>query len=161
MDLPGGIINPERAPAVERPEVGFESSEKTVETPETAPARREKTPVGEGAPVAPVFQAMAPAAQFTKDPILKKVEEILEEDMAETYQSLPPELRAKFKQRGEAVAEAVKVMISSAKIQAKKVLRLIVAWLRIIPHVNRFYLEQEAKLKTDLIMALAEKQKGK
>lgn len=153
------MINPERAPAAERPEVGFESPEKTAETPETAPVRREKTSAAEGAPVAPAFQAMAAPTQFTKDPVLKKVEEILEEDMAETYQSLPPELRAKFKQRGEAVAEAVKVMISSAKIQAKKVLKLIVAWLRIIPHVNRFYLEQEAKLKTDLIMDFAEKQK--
>jgi hypothetical protein len=148
----------EQAPRVETPEAGFESAEAMpMEQPEAI--RREEAAAP--APVAPDFPVPAPASQISKDPVFKKVEEIMEEDLKDTYWSMPPDLRAKFKQKGETVAESVRQMIIGAKIKASKVLKLIVAWLKMIPHVNRFFLEQEAKLKTDRIMNFAESEKSK
>jgi hypothetical protein len=41
----------------------------------------------------------------------------------------------------------------------KKILALIRDWLKLIPGVNRFFLEQEAKIKTDKILLAAEEKK--
>ncbi|MBP9748865.1 hypothetical protein KBD18_01540 [Patescibacteria group bacterium] len=156
----GGLQRTERLPQVEQPEQGFDSPESSggqaVEKRE--PARGDS--VGES-PALSVPLPIAPAQQRTKDPVLKQVEEILEEDLGETYNSLPPELRAKFKEQGEVVATSIQRMIGGAKVHAKKVLQLVVTWLRIIPHINRFFLEQEAKIKTDRIIALGEREKQK
>lgn len=150
--------SPETRPGPERPEAGFESAEAAA--PEAAPAteRPEAAPVGETS-VAAAYSVAAPPSQVSKDPTLLEVEEIMEDDLKDTYLALSPAARAKFKKRGEIAAERIRKMLASAKTNAHKVLRLIVDWLRTIPHVNRFFLEQEAKLKTDRIMRLAERER--
>lgn len=45
-------------------------------------------------------------------------------------------------------------MLQATKVQTKKIVELLLAWLRIIPGVNRFFLEQEAKIKADKLLAL-------
>jgi hypothetical protein len=45
-------------------------------------------------------------------------------------------------------------------IKAKEVLKLIVIWLRFIPHVNKYFLEQESKIKTDKILDLYKREHG-
>jgi len=52
-------------------------------------------------------------------------------------------------------------MVGSFKIKARKVLHLIRDWLKIIPGINKYFLEQEAKIKTDKIIELAEQEKQK
>lgn len=150
----------EVVPQVESPEAHVEVQEQTgvSETREQKQSRVEKS-AQEAAPIQALVQYIAPVTQQTKDPVLKRVEEILEEDMGEAYVSLSPADKVKFKKRGEEVAGIVWQMVTSAKVQAKKVLRLIISWFRIIPHVNRFFLEQEAKIKTDRIVTLAGKKK--
>lgn len=158
MEERRGLHRTERLPRVEqRPEQGFDSPESTAEQAAVTAERVKGDAPGEASAVS-VTLPLAPTVQMTKDPVLKQVEEILEEDLGETYTSLSPELRVKFKQQGEEVATAIQRMMHGAKVQAKKVLQLLVAWLRIIPHVNRFFLEQEAKIKTDRIIALAERE---
>ncbi len=152
--------SPERGPRVEMPEAEVEVRPESVR-PEEVRSTERGTPSPEGALVAPAYTPVAPPAQRTKDPTLKRVEEILEAGLAETYFSLPPAVRPKFKAKGEEVARAVQTMITSATLQAKKVVRLLVAWLRVIPHVNRFFLEQEAKIKTDRIVEYAEQERKK
>jgi hypothetical protein len=44
-------------------------------------------------------------------------------------------------------------------VSTKKIFVLIRAWLKIIPGVNRFFLEQEAKIKTDKILFVTEEEK--
>lgn len=83
------------------------------------------------------------------------VERILEESLGETYASLPPAVQAKFRAEGERVAGRIAVMLRGARVRAREVLELITGWLKIIPGVNRFFLIQEAKIKTDRILALA------
>ena len=50
-------------------------------------------------------------------------------------------------------------MVSAAKVHSKKILKAIVGWLKMIPGVNKFFLEQEAKIKTDKILLAVEDKK--
>lgn len=101
---------------------------------------------------------MAPVvAPVRKDPALKAVEQVLEEGMEDVYAKMDASHKQKFNKEGDRVAGLVAEMVRRAKVKSREVLKLITGWLRIIPHVNRFYLDQEAKLKTDKILALGEK----
>ncbi len=96
---------------------------------------------------------------LTKSETLKRIEEILVEGLDSYYQNLPETLKAQFKKKGEETASRIEKIIGSAKIVIGKIFNLIVAWLKIIPGVNKFFIEQEAKIKTDRILAMAEKKK--
>lgn len=157
---PGISGSPEARPPVERPEAGFE----TPGAERGNGAERERVeqsvePAHGETQVAAAYVTMAPPSQISKDPVLQRVEQIMEADMKDTYMSLPPAAKARFKKQGEAAAEKIRAMLASAKVNAHKVLKILVSWLRTIPHVNRFFLEQEAKLKTDRIMQYAEKER--
>lgn len=80
--------------------------------------------------------------------------------MQDAYASMDEATKAKFKQTGEETATAIAVMLQQSKIQVKKIIHLILIWLRIIPNVNAFYLEQEAKIKTDSLLAMRNKHNG-
>lgn len=92
-----------------------------------------------------------PAPAPPKDPDLAAIEEVLAEDLVDIYVNLPENKKPAFKKKGEEVAAAVKQMVDSGKFQAKKILDLIREWLRMIPGINKFFLEQEAKIKADKI----------
>ncbi len=130
------------------------------EAPALAISEKPKT-VKELPSQAPALPPAASLAQPTPpvDEITKEIEEILEEDLQKVYMELPEELRPKFKAQGELVARTIRQMIMQAKVKARKVLKLIVAWLKIIPGVNAFFLEQEAAIKTRKILAVAEEDK--
>ncbi len=110
-------------------------------------------------PVTPTVNASA-APETPKDAEIVAIEKILSEDLAEVYQTMTPAAQQKFKARGEVVAEKIRTLVAGAKAHAHAVLRLIRDWLRLIPGVNRFFLEQEAKIKTDKILDYVETQKG-
>ena len=93
-----------------------------------------------------------------KHPVLKDVEDLLSEDLTDLYLGLPDDQKLIFKQNGEEVAGKIKTMILLGKIKAKKVFDLIRDWLKIVPGINRFFLEQEVKIKTDKILKYAEEQ---
>lgn len=88
-----------------------------------------------------------------------EIEEIMEEDLTELFLKMTPEQQAKFKQKGEITAGKIRELVASAKVQTKKILNLVIEWLKLIPGVNKFFLEQEAKIKTDKILLEAEDQK--
>lgn len=85
---------------------------------------------------------------------LKKVEEILSKDMEKVFLSLDTVTQIKFKQKGEETARKISDLLKTGKAKLKNILSLIVEWLRIIPQVNKYFLEQEAKIKADEIFAL-------
>ncbi len=91
-----------------------------------------------------------------KSESLVKIEKILEEDLESFYFSMPPEKQAAFKEKGEETATKIEKMMEAGKSVARKILKLIRAWLKIIPGVNKFFLEQEAKIKTDKLMTMTE-----
>jgi hypothetical protein len=67
---------------------------------------------------------------------------------------MSPEDRERFRAKGEEVAGEISVMVRDFKVEAKRVILLIRDWLLTIPGVNKFFLEQEAKIKTDRILEL-------
>ncbi|MFA6228045.1 MAG: hypothetical protein WC668_02560 [Patescibacteria group bacterium] len=90
----------------------------------------------------------------------KQIEGILEEDLGEIYNNLSPKDQQVFKIKGEEAARSIfKVVYHQAKIKVKKIIHLIKKWLRTVPGINRYFLEQEAKIKADKIVALARNDK--
>ncbi|MDA3840181.1 MAG: hypothetical protein PF572_03750 [Patescibacteria group bacterium] len=95
--------------------------------------------------------------QSTQSEREKKIESILEVDLANVYLKLSPEDKILFKIQGEKTAKAINLLIDNTKIKVKKILVLIKDWLKMIPGVNKFFIEQLAKSKLDEIMKLKRK----
>jgi len=97
-----------------------------------------------------------PIAQ--KGPYSESIETVLEEDLDELYEKLPKSQRAEFKKQGEILTGRIEKMLQSAKLNLKRIQQMIKQWLLMIPGVNKFFLEQEAKIKTDKIVAIKEEE---
>lgn len=102
--------------------------------------------------VPPVFIPVGTAAPRAK--LQKQVESVLSQGLSEIYLSLDPAKRAEFKKAGEKTAEKISRLLESAKINMRKIIALIKKWLMTIPGVNRYFLEQEAKIKADEIVKM-------
>ncbi|MBI4122435.1 MAG: hypothetical protein HY462_00385 [Parcubacteria group bacterium] len=96
----------------------------------------------------------------TKSERLVEIEKIMSEGIESVYTTLPAAVQESVKREGEKTASAIEQLVESGKAAAKKVLILLRAWLEKIPGVNAFFLEQESKIKTDRIMAIARKTRG-
>ncbi len=90
----------------------------------------------------------------TRDEVTVKIEKIMEEGLNEAYQRLSPIAKQEFKIKGEQTALKIRDLLKAGHVKVKKILRLLLDWLRVLPGVNRFFLEQEAKIKADKIIAL-------
>lgn len=150
------MLNPEMS-SRER-ETNFENQEAS---PELAP-RQDETPRVDKQQLTNVkatitAQAVTEAVP-EKDPVLTQIEGILAENLGEIYSQLPEDKREAFKAKGEEVAGKIHEMVLTAKIKVHKVLKLIGEWLHMIPGVNVYFLQQEAKIKLDKIMDYAEEQ---
>ncbi|MFA5420549.1 MAG: hypothetical protein WC280_00780 [Patescibacteria group bacterium] len=84
----------------------------------------------------------------------KKIEEILSEGLNDVYLSMSPQKQSEFKRGGEEAMVKINKVLSKTKFSVEKIINIIKDWLKIIPGVNRFFLEQEAKIKTDRILKL-------
>ncbi len=143
--VPNAAETVESKPAV--PELSHPSPERVAE-PVPVP-----TPVA--IPAAPVRHAPA------KDVLTQEIEDVLAEDLGDIYKNLPPEKQKKFKEEGEKTATRIKQMIETGKLHGRKLVQLIIHWLKLIPGVNTFFLEQESKIKADKLIEIAEEQKRK
>ena len=82
------------------------------------------------------------------------VEKVMSTGLEKFYLAMDPVKQQQFRQAGESTARQVAELLSQSKIKVDKIINLIKAWLRLIPGVNKFFLEQEAKIKTDAILQL-------
>ncbi len=89
-----------------------------------------------------------------KDETIIKIEKILADGLNDSYQRLSPIARQEFKLKGEQTATQIRDLLKDSHVKIKKILRLILDWLRMLPGINHFFLEQEAKIKTDKIISL-------
>lgn len=146
------VSTPEAVPPAEKAEGQVvEKSSVSEEKPAEKP--------GEAAPAASISPAAlkaAPVPIVKKSETLEKIEDILEEDLADAYQEMPPEVKKQFRETGEQTAVEIEGMMYKVKVHSKKIFNLLFGWLKIIPKVNKFFLKQEAKLKTDEILHLKE-----
>lgn len=106
-----------------------------------------------------VRTAVAVPVPLAKDPVVTQIENVMAEDLTDLFLSLPPEQQAAFQQKGEETASMIKEIVMQAKVNMKKVFELIRDWLKLLPGVNKFFLEQEAKIKADKILMLAQEEK--
>lgn len=88
---------------------------------------------------------------------LEKVEAILSRDMDSIFLSLDSQKQQEFKIAGENAARQIESLVQKAKTTIKDIILVIINWLKIVPRINKFYLEQEAKIKADEIMKLYKK----
>lgn len=105
-------------------------------------------------------QQQAPVAQPKTDE-RKEIESLLSEGLQDVYLAMTPQQQEQFRVKGEQTATAIEEMVTQFKASARKVVQLIRSWLNTIPGVNKYFLEQESKIKTDEIMKYQKKLKKK
>ena len=101
---------------------------------------------------------MPSVATVEKDAVLVDIETMLAEDLTELFLALPDEKKWEFKQKGEETAGKIREMIAQGKVKMKKIFDLIREWLQMVPGVNTYFLQQEAKIKADKVLKYAEEQ---
>lgn len=98
----------------------------------------------------------APGIDQSKSPLHQTLEAILEEDLEDLYFSLPENKQQEFKIKGEETTKKIAYLLTNTKATFRKIFKLIFQWLKIIPGVNKFFIEQEAKIKADRILEIKE-----
>lgn len=92
------------------------------------------------------------ASQNTKRQ--KEIEDIMSQDVRDMYLQMTPDKQQEFKAKGEKTASEINNLLDKAKWEVGKIIDLLKKWLLIIPGVNKFFIEQEAKIKADEIIRL-------
>ncbi|MFA6098700.1 MAG: hypothetical protein WCV50_02915 [Patescibacteria group bacterium] len=137
---------PERKVEV-KPEVQHES--KPEAQPEAEASRRQYAPQ-------PVQQP-AVTTPIVKSEDFVHIETILSDHLDNIFLQMDPQQQMEFSRKGEETAGKLEVIIQQTKIKVKEILNLIRDWLRLVPGINKFFLEQEVKIKADRIINLHEK----
>lgn len=150
----------ERGPLVQSPETpavkeeAVLENEPTGEEAENAPPE-ERSRQTTSTPERPTLKRKsAPVMPLVRDPVVIKIEKILESGVGDAYNRLSPIAKQEFKMEGEQTAMKIRELLKSAHVKVKKIFQLIMEWLKLLPGVNHFFLEQEAKIKTDRVLGL-------
>ncbi len=98
---------------------------------------------------------ISPVAPLT--PRQEAIDDILEDGLTDIYLSLSPEKQQELQKVGAQTVRQIDVLLDHVKSQWRKIMSLIRHFLSIIPGINKFFLEQEVKIKTDRIIALKDK----
>lgn len=85
------------------------------------------------------------------------IDSILSEGLNEVFLKMSPKEQANFKKVGEETVIKIGKLLSETKVKVNKIVALIRKWLKLIPGVNKFFLEQEVKIKADRIMRIKNK----
>jgi len=137
-------------------EIGKERVVESAPRNETVPT---KEVVTESVAPTPVVLPV-PEPEAVVDPTVRSIEVILSEDLMEHFKAMPPSEQAKFRAKGEETVSKLASLMNKTAIKAKEVLVIIVGWLKLIPGVNKYFLEQESKIKTDKIIELHKRNHG-
>ncbi len=92
------------------------------------------------------------APPIVKSKIYRQIESVLEEDLEDIYFKLDAAHQRIFKEEGEATARQIERVIAGGKSVVAKITELIKRWLGLLPGLNKFFIEQEAKIKADKIL---------
>ena len=100
--------------------------------------------------------AVAAATQDKKNPVMGGGGGGLEDGLDPYFLKMTPAEKAEFKKVGEETAGKVMTLLKETKVKVVKILELIANWLKMIPGVNKYFLEQESKIKTDTLLKMKE-----
>lgn len=137
----------------EIPDFGFDKKQEKIEMP-GAQERKDATKEGLRKFPHKAASGQVSVVGIQKSFGIQAIENILEEDLGDVYFSLTPQKQQEFKKAGEETAIKISILVQKTKVKAKKIISLIRDWLLLIPGVNKFFLEQEAKIKADKIIEL-------
>jgi hypothetical protein len=132
------------------PETIGEHTIEAVEENKAAP--RVNTPVVQASPV-----KSTPVIIDYRQKREKELDSILSEGLEETFLAMPPDKQKIFRAEGEATVKKINILLDATKVNINKIALLIKRWLMIIPGINRFFLDQEAKIKTDKVIKIKNK----
>lgn len=140
---------PERAPEVQ-PDKVREALEQHGSRFEQHP--EVPVPVKEAPSAAPAPAMALPINDSAQQ--LQQVEHVLAEGLEEIFATLPPGEQQKFKVAGEQAAQEVYGLLGQVKVKVSSIVDVIRRWLSTIPGVNKFFVEQEAKIKAQKLVSL-------
>ena len=83
-----------------------------------------------------------------------EIDSILSEGLHDIFLKMGPLRQQEFKLAGEETVSKISKLLDKSKINVAKIIDLIKKWLKLIPGVNKFFLEQEAKIKADKIIRI-------
>lgn len=143
-------------PTIEHGDLGVEKKEKTIlpETELNLTKKQLETEAAAEKTSGPVTVG-EPGINSQASPLHQSIEAILESDLEDLYFKMDAKRQEKFKKKGEATASQIVKLVATGKATFKKIFELIKKWLRLIPGVNKFFIEQEAKIKADKIQNLS------
>ncbi|MDD4901912.1 MAG: hypothetical protein PHE24_02140 [Patescibacteria group bacterium] len=130
----------------ERPDLTLEKAEQA--------AQKAQEKIGEIPAAAPAAARPVKSVISEYEEREKQIENFLSVGLEEIYLGLPLEKQAEFRKEGEKTAKKIEKLLEKTKINIGKIVNLIRKWLSLIPGVNKFFLEQEAKIKADEIIKL-------
>lgn len=99
---------------------------------------------------------VSPAQDFQKQRAAA-IDNILSEGLNEIFLQMKTQEQKEFKIKGEETVIKINKLLSQTKVKVSKIISLIRAWLKMIPGVNKFFLEQEVKIKADKILKIKDK----
>lgn len=130
----------------ERAEAGLESEEKVT---------KEKKDEKVKAPVAPAPPQPAPEPELDYQARQKKeIDKILAFGLDQIFLEMSPKEQQRFRLAGEETVTKINELLSKTQVKVKQIVELIKKWLKLIPGVNKYFLEKEAKIKADKIINL-------
>jgi hypothetical protein len=132
------------------PEKTVEQSTERVEKRVEEDVAKDKVPVPV---ISPGPAALASNISY-EDRQVEAIENIMAEGMDQVFLKMNPAQQKKFKNEGEKTAKKISKLMMKAKVSAEKVVLLIRRWLSMVPRINRFFLEQEVKIKADKILKI-------
>ncbi|MDO8571326.1 MAG: hypothetical protein Q7R79_01475 [bacterium] len=111
-------------------------------------------------PLTPSITVPAPIAPqpvfAEKSHMRREIETVLEEDIDFLYKALSQKQRQQFRIEGERTAAKIEILMKQAVIKLVEIIKLIRSWLTLLPGVDRFFIEQEAKIKAERMLLLKE-----
>lgn len=95
-----------------------------------------------------------PVASPEQDEVLVQVKKILEDELGEDFERLSDAAKERFFTKGNELARQLAVRIRKRALPPGLVHKGVTKWLSTIPRVNKYFLEQAAKTRTDTLLAL-------
>lgn len=134
-------------------EVSLESSAEKMGENLSAGAEEKKSLEKSGEALKKISGSAAKISDSDQE-LMKKIDDILSEGLVDVFLKMDPIKQKLFKEEGEKTIYKITELLSHTKFKVSKIIELIKNWLKIIPGINRYFLEQEAKIKTDKIIKL-------
>lgn len=120
---------------------------------ENLPVKPEKIPVRVPEKTSSSVSPL-PSSQDWQVRRAQEIDKVLAEGLNDIFLKMDSRQQVDFKKAGEETVAKINNLLSETKIKVNRIIDLIKKWLKMIPGVNKFFLEQEAKIKTDKIVRI-------